>query len=213
MSMNVRTSVIPDAEVIEPVELPLSQTTHKYGDVGGLKTALTECFRCLDLRFDSGHSIFDIPFDMGDDYDLDTNRMLPSRVINVPGSIMINAMRDAFADFKLWDRKFKDLFPARLSEVDPGSFSIPKVENRKTTLARFFTTCGGYVGSCIYNIQPGDEVFLLSGCNMPVILRRSTVCTDAYELQGGIYIPGLMKGEALAGDGALGDTFQTIRIC
>jgi hypothetical protein len=48
---------------------------------------------------------------------------------------------------------------------------------------------------------------------MPVILRRSTSCADAYELQGGVYIPAVMKGEALAQFQLLGESDETITIC
>jgi hypothetical protein len=48
---------------------------------------------------------------------------------------------------------------------------------------------------------------------MPVLLRKSIAVSGAYELQGGVYIPGLMNGEALKGEGRPEDDFETVLIC
>lgn len=80
-------------------------------------------------------------------------------------------------------------------------------------LAHLFTTFGGYVGTWLGNVQAGDELFLLVGCSMPVLLKKSASVSGAYELQDGGYTPGLIKGEALKGEGRLEDDFKIVLIC
>jgi hypothetical protein len=79
-------------------------------------------------------------------------------------------------------------------------------------LGRFFTTCAGYIGACICNICPGDEVFLLHGYRMPVVLRLLVESRDVYRLQGGVHIPGVMRGEAFAKLQSLGIDAEFITI-
>jgi hypothetical protein len=124
-----------------------------------------------------------------------------------------NAIRSLFANFKLWDTSFRGLFPASAADVEPASFSAPEIEGSAMSLAHLFTTFGGYVGTCLGNVRAGDELFLLAGCSMPVLLKKSAAVSGAYELQGGVYIPGLMNGEALNGKDHPEGDFQIILIC
>ena len=59
---------------------------------------------------------------------------------------------------------------------------------------RLITTCSGLLGSTIANVHPGDEIRLLPGCRMPVIVRRFG---ERYRLVGSAYIHGLMDDEAI----------------
>jgi hypothetical protein len=52
----------------------------------------------------------------------------------------------------------------------------------------------GYIGAVICDVLPGDEVFVLRGCKLPVILRR---IEDRYRLVGAGYVHGIMDGEAI----------------
>jgi hypothetical protein len=121
-------------------------------------------------------------------------------------------MRTLFAGFDLWGQPFKDLFP-RHADADSDSFSLPSIEDRTWMFGRLFTTCAGYVGACICNVRPGDEVFLLHGCRMPVVLRPRVGSQDVYRLQGGVYIPGVMKGEVFAQLQSLDIDAGLITIC
>ena len=42
---------------------------------------------------------------------------------------------------------------------------------------RLFVTEKGYLGIAHPKIRPGDEFYVLSGCRMPVVMRR---CQDGY---------------------------------
>ena len=57
------------------------------------------------------------------------------------------------------------------------------------------------------------EVFLLAGCSMPVLLRKSGLASDTYKLQSSLYIPGLMEGEALGRGGFSANDFKEVLLC
>ncbi|ENH74939.1 hypothetical protein FOC1_g10002484 [Fusarium oxysporum f. sp. cubense race 1] len=45
--------------------------------------------------------------------------------------------------------------------------------------------------------RPGDSVWILKGCRLPVVLRPSISHDDSYEFVGGGYVYGIMNGEML----------------
>ena len=57
---------------------------------------------------------------------------------------------------------------------------------------RFFHTAGGYLGLGPPAALPGDLVCVLSGCTMPLVLRRVSA---GYVLVGQCHVLGLMDGE------------------
>jgi hypothetical protein len=111
--LTLQLCLIPDTTESESMtELPPSLSKHKYNDLIGLKTALMDCFRCLGMTFESErHTAFDIPLRL-DDGDFDPIQMRTSSFINVPTLLILNQLREVFADFNLWGQPFKDLFPA-----------------------------------------------------------------------------------------------------
>jgi hypothetical protein len=207
---------IPDTEDSQDPGLA-STTVHQYEGVIGLKQALMECFHSLGVDFESeSSSIFDIPYDLSigrQELERQRTQYLSASFINDPGLSTLNTVREAFADFDLWGTSFKDLFPPHFRDVDIDSFELPEIRDRTVTLARLFTTCSGYVGACIGHARPGDEIFLLKGCVMPVILRASSSCHGAYELKGGCCIPGVMNGEAIARFQESNTASQEVTIC
>lgn len=80
-------------------------------------------------------------------------------------------------------------------------------------VTHLFTTCGAYVGTCLGNVRAGDEVILLAGCSMPVLLRKSGLALDTYKLQSSLYIPGIMQGEALEYGGFSANDFKEVLLC
>jgi hypothetical protein len=66
----------------------------------------------------------------------------------------------------------------------------------------------------VRNVQQGDEILpsVWIRCTMPVVLRRIAKSPDVYRLQGGVYIPSVMKGEAFAQLQALGDSAEMATI-
>ncbi|KAI8965180.1 hypothetical protein F5Y11DRAFT_314075 [Daldinia sp. FL1419] len=60
-----------------------------------------------------------------------------------------------------------------------------------------FSTQNGYVGIINGEPQQGDEIFVVLGCNMPMLLRPTA--SGEYEVVGDCYVHGIMDGEALFG--------------
>ncbi|KAK3688681.1 heterokaryon incompatibility protein-domain-containing protein [Podospora appendiculata] len=67
---------------------------------------------------------------------------------------------------------------------------------------KMFETRGGYLGNATSLVEPGDKVFLLSGCPSPIVLRRDG---DGWLFVGSCYVEGLSHGEGMGmvRDGAL----------
>ena len=185
----------------------------RYGNTEGLKAALNKCFSRFGVKLVGGQSIFNFPLDVSEEDKVTLNQSQASREFNAPMVQTFNVIRNLFADLNLWGPTFRDLFPAHAANVDPASFSAPEIEGVPMSVARLFTTFGGYVGACLCNVRAGDELFLLAGCSMPVLLKRSAVVAGAYELRGGVYVPGLMAGEAFYGKERPRDHFKTLLIC
>jgi len=89
----------------------------------------------------------------------------------VPWSCASNVMdmKDSDAYFKVADRREMFLFSFRL-----------------------FRAANGALGSGPCNMEPSDWVFILKGCNLPVILRQ---VGSQYELVGTANVIGIMDGE------------------
>lgn len=45
--------------------------------------------------------------------------------------------------------------------------------------------------------EPGDEIWIVSGCRQPVVLRKSSRHDSAYRLVGACYAHGMMDGSVL----------------
>ena len=61
----------------------------------------------------------------------------------------------------------------------------------------FFTTDDGYIGLAPIATKPGDEISVLLGCPLPLVLRP---CGDGYyKVVGECYIDGFMEGAACLG--------------
>ena len=62
---------------------------------------------------------------------------------------------------------------------------------------RLMTTMGGDIGWAHPLALPGDSVFLLHGCSMPVILRELNDGQHplSFQVIGDAYISGIMQGE------------------
>lgn len=60
---------------------------------------------------------------------------------------------------------------------------------------RLLCTHEGYIGMAPHDTRKGDEVCLLLGCRVHVVLRERP--KGGYELVGEAYVHGIMKGEAV----------------
>ena len=61
---------------------------------------------------------------------------------------------------------------------------------------RLVETSSNRIGLAPEGTMPGDNVVILLGCSVPLVLRAVGPATQSYELIGECYIHGLMKGEA-----------------
>jgi hypothetical protein len=59
----------------------------------------------------------------------------------------------------------------------------------------FMSTRGGYVGWAYNGAEPGDNIYLLAGCSVPVILRRRAA--GGYTILGYAHVQGVMDGEIM----------------
>ncbi|KAF5536490.1 triacylglycerol lipase II precursor [Fusarium napiforme] len=61
----------------------------------------------------------------------------------------------------------------------------------------FYKSAKGLFALLPKDSRVGDSVWILKGCRLPVVLRRSVTHDDSYELVGGGYVYGVMNGELL----------------
>jgi hypothetical protein len=97
----------------------------------------------------------------------------------------LGGFREMLADFQLWGRSFTSLFPQSFEGtkgLSKGTLPELVMSDRTLSFGRLFTTCNGYVGAAICNIQPEDEIFILYGCHIPVVLRPRPDRDGVYEL-------------------------------
>jgi hypothetical protein len=59
----------------------------------------------------------------------------------------------------------------------------------------------GYIGLLPPNSKPGDEIWLIQGCRVPMVLRRCSSTPVLHRLVGSCYVHGIMNGEFLLEEG------------
>jgi len=62
----------------------------------------------------------------------------------------------------------------------------------------FFKTMEGYIGLAPKEAEPGDVIYIMLGCRVPMLLRRTNDAKQ-WRVIGPCFIPGLMNGEAIYG--------------
>lgn len=200
----------PDALPPEDLWLP-SSPLHRYDDVRGLMTALSACFRKLQLTpLNDQDSIFSIPLEMmeaADTADFDP-QMFQTFALDIDPLRRLCNIVEHFSTIDLWGLRLRDLF----APAETGSSPIPRLQERDRTahLGRLFTTCSGYIGTTISNICFGDRLCYLPGCPMLVALRPSSKVDGAFELVGSAYVPGMLEDETVEGIIASGTARQSI---
>lgn len=84
-------------------------------------------------------------------------------------------------------------------EYDPTRLEDPVIPSCLQKLLvmqrRLFVTNGGYIGVAPLDSRRGDEVWIIHGCNIPVLLRKAD--EDYREIVGECYVHGLMYGEVM----------------
>jgi len=92
---------------------------------------------------------------------------------------------------------FKSIFP---TDVRPCTQRPAEMEFMQITSnmhnRRFVTMETGHFGMAPNVVRQGDEVFVVVGCSIPVILRKRDG-GEKYEVVGECYVDGFMKGEGM----------------
>ncbi|PTB39558.1 hypothetical protein M441DRAFT_28675 [Trichoderma asperellum CBS 433.97] len=95
-----------------------------------------------------------------------------------------------------------------LSEYSLILGQIPDQNYIKKAGWRFFKSCQGYYGLARSRVQPGDQICILLGSDVPFIIRPSG---EEYSLMGEAYVHGLMHGEVFEKSQVI--EAQKIRLC
>lgn len=59
----------------------------------------------------------------------------------------------------------------------------------------YMSTRGGYVGWAYNRAEPGDSIYFLAGCSVPVVLRPRA--GRGYTIVGYAYVEGVMRGQSM----------------
>jgi hypothetical protein len=129
------------------------------------------------------------------------------------GDVVVSSTRDRHFWYerasKEHEREFQTWWEdvERGSKIDHhGSGMSAFLENITTAISRrrFFITERGYIANGPADTQPGDEVFILCGGKMPLVLRLESINTPQqsmteagpfHTLVGDSYVHGIMDGE------------------
>lgn len=106
------------------------------------------------------------------------------------------------ASMAIAGRPLISYFPARQESENVAPMPLANMGlainalSNNLKMRRFVTTAGGRFGMTAKTAQIGDEIFVLLGCRLPLLLRP---CPDdgTYRLIGECHIPGVMEGEAM----------------
>ncbi|KAI1764554.1 hypothetical protein GGR53DRAFT_493438 [Hypoxylon sp. FL1150] len=114
----------------------------------------------------------------------------------------LNRFQQCNLDFVVDGRRLASYFPQwtdryETSPDDPDLYRILAVTMVPLICQRFIITRKGYIGFVSRSAKAGDQVFILKGCNVPLILRPRD--DNTYHMVGEGYISGLMNGEAVKG--------------
>ncbi|CAO2647464.1 Nn.00g083860.m01.CDS01 [Neocucurbitaria sp. VM-36] len=169
-------------------------TEHKYGNDAGLCSAVEDCMKFIGWEINPGleavYTIFDVPKkkETASTFDMKTPLTLGDtftefRERNELVEFWGRSLESFFAE-----SKFHDGFATMKAELKP----LP--DSHRASRGSLFTTAGGYVGANICRLRPGDEIYLLFGCRMPVVLRK---VEGGHQLVGPVYICGAMDGTVM----------------
>ena len=115
-----------------------------------------------------------------------------------------NAIRKEGVDKFPW---FSSATPEQLQKaVDDflEEVSVPLLQDLRTG-----TTSGGYFANLPSITEPGDVIWIIQGCRLPVVLRKSQDRPDMFRLVGSCYCHGMMGGEVLQRQGF---GFRTVHV-
>lgn len=115
--------------------------------------------------------------------------------------IYMEYFRRRLSQFRFGNKRFQDFFdteitqcniPAQRFKLDIATILGASLRRRLVTLST------GHFGAAPVTIRPGDAIYVVLGCSIPIVLRPEG--EDGYfNVIGECYVDGLMNGEAMAG--------------
>ena len=100
-------------------------------------------------------------------------------------------------DLRIAGTRFRDFFPQDRAPSDNPSAVRDPMERmfRYLRTRRFIITQEGFLGLAPTDSKRHDLIYLIPGCNVPIVLRPSS---DYFlQIAGGCYLHGHMEGEAV----------------
>jgi hypothetical protein len=171
---------------------------HIYGTDAGLKDALESCFKAIgwtpNPQRTNISSIFDIP--RASDDDLVESLQSGEYMEQVPHRTF-SAMCERAAKIDFWGRNlesFEDDETKPYMHESRGPMLCQLDDGHRRERGNLFLTAGGYVRATLDRLQPGNEIFILFGSSMPVVLRKFD---GAYRLVTQVYLHSVMNGEVV----------------
>jgi hypothetical protein len=115
--------------------------------------------------------------------------------------------------YKVGGKPFKDYFPVKFTQclARPTPTDFDQI-GKNVTNRRLITTTTGHFGLAPSIVHPKDQIFVILGCSVPVILRQCDQGKE-YEVVGECWVDGFMKGEAISRLGNREYKLQNIIIC
>ncbi|KAI2637516.1 heterokaryon incompatibility protein-domain-containing protein [Xylaria nigripes] len=116
-------------------------------------------------------------------------------------AVFQGCLKDRFPRAVSWPgmSDLREDYLALLSGSDKRARILQYLKNGVAKAERFFTTKEGYFGVAGQDINIGDVVCILLGCDMPLLIRPADESKDTFHLVGICFAPGLMDGESLLG--------------
>ncbi|RSL80279.1 hypothetical protein CEP52_017411 [Fusarium oligoseptatum] len=127
-----------------------------------------------------------------------------------PGGLMLDAfleavfqgcLRDRFPRTVSWPTlsELREHYLALLSGTDRRANILKYLQNGVAKAAKFFTTKEGYFGVANKDVNEGDVVCIMLGCDMPLLIRSTEQPNGTFNLVGICFVPGLLDSEGLLG--------------
>ncbi|KAF2679706.1 HET-domain-containing protein [Lentithecium fluviatile CBS 122367] len=210
---------------------PKSQCS-PYGDESATKRAIVHTMFANPVWGDSEEaSLFSIPWLSGDDYITDpanpyywrddwkekARAMYNSSWNSIFhfGFLSFEIFRRRLGYFRLGGKRFQDYFVQEISEcsIPPDRLRLDLAKVMGGHLGRrLITLSTGHFGLAPHTIEPGDGIYVLLGCSLPVVLRQ-IAGNSHYRVIGECYVEGFASGEAIPGldDGTF--QLQDLALC
>jgi hypothetical protein len=129
------------------------------------------------------------------------------------GLYLFEGARRHLGLYRVGGKPFKEYFPVEFTQclVKPTLTDFDQIWMNVTN-RRLITTTTGHFGLAPSIVHPEDQIFVILGCSVPVILRRCDGKKE-YEVVGECWVDGFMRGEAVQQLGSGQYNLQDILIC